>query len=152
MPELTQIKVWIATSRHEDAGTTGRVYLGICGREFRCERGASDFKSGYTTEFVFGEDATIMHAAANNPRDPRLFTEEIDEFPIYVRFEQGASDHWALASVLVQVNGAEHPVYERRFSPAAALWLGEDAGACCYLRVNNEVPYVGSTIHNPGVR
>ncbi len=65
MADLTKIEVHINTSDIEDAGTDGSVYLGICGREFRCDTSADDFERGSNRTYIFGVSANVRNAASN---------------------------------------------------------------------------------------
>ncbi len=133
MADLTKIEVHINTSDIEDAGTDGSVYLGICGREFRCDTSADDFERGSNRTYIFGESANVRNAASNDPRKPRLILEDVDRFPVYIRFEQdGGGGHWNLEMATVHLNGTIFQQYEIRLE-REGLWLGKNSGAYIYL-------------------
>lgn len=140
MTDLTQIEVNVNTSDIENAGTDGSVYLGICGREFRCDTTADDFERGSSHKYIFGESANTSKAAMNDPRKPRLVLEDVERYPVYVRFEQDGPDgHWNLEMASVFLNGSIIPQYEIRFDlKRESLWLGKDSGAYIYLHKHIE--------------
>ena len=91
----------------------------------------------------------MNNPAANDPRNPRLDQSELDLYPVYLRFDQGDSDHWALELVKVWINdhipsGLHH--YERQFFPRAPLWMGKNAGNFCYLHKVRQVPLATSQV------
>ena len=71
---IDQIRVEITTGRDGGAGTDGDVYLGICGREFRCDTSADDFERGSKREYIFGSLAgrfpNITSERYNHPSRP----------------------------------------------------------------------------------
>jgi hypothetical protein len=153
MPAITLISVLIATYRHEDAGTDGDVYFGICGREFHCDTEGDDFNPNTGRYYHFGDVATpaygVRHPAANDPRNPRLHTSELGLYPVYLRFDQGSSDHWALQEVRVYINGSSTHQYERQFFSQAPLWLGKNSGNYCYLYKVREIADVAFAADSP---
>jgi hypothetical protein len=150
---ITNITAMILTYDVEDAGTDGNVYLGICGREFRCDSAKDDFERGSTGVYKFGDTpGYVTHPDANDPRNPRLDQSELDLYPVYLRFDQGSSDHWALELVKVWINDPimSHPHhYERQFFPNAPLWMGKNAGNFCYLHKVREVPGFTASLQTP---
>ena len=129
---IRQIRVEITTGRDRGAGTDGNVYLGICGREFRCDTSADDFEQGSTREYVFGTGANITSERYNNPNRPPLLVEEPDLFPAYIRFAQGGNSRWMLAGVKVFIDNEAEP----RFVDAIRnnpIWMGDDCGCIYYL-------------------
>jgi hypothetical protein len=135
-----------------NAGTDGRVYLGIGGREFYVDTDTDfdedhdDFEAGSIRTYVFGEIPDFHQtpldefqwAPANYPKDndPRqpypLDTDVMDKFPVYIRFEPaGSSPDWCLDFVQVRVNpvgdattGTEDKRYEAlRTTTEADIYL-----------------------------
>lgn len=127
---LTAMMIQIDTADLADAGTDGAVYLGVCGREFRCDRTGNLFERGSSWNFVFGGVSNVLRPEANDPGNPQLTLEDADRFPVYIRFEQGGSDHWCLRHARLFLNSIHGPVYEVE---PGNLWLGKDSGAFCYM-------------------
>ena len=132
---IQQIRVEITTGRDRGAGTDGNVYLGICGREFRCDSSEDDFEQDSTRTYIFGDMpgsfANITSERFNHPSRPPLLPEEADLFPAYIRLSQG-SDRWLLAGVKVYIDNETEPhfVDAIRNNP---LWMGDDCGCIYYL-------------------
>ncbi len=132
MAFLRTIKVRIVTGRDRDSGTDGSVYLGIAGREFRCDTAADDFEKGSKRDYVFGQHANIQNERYNRPSNPPLLVEDIDLFPAYIRFQQGSGSHWALAEAIVYINESLQPLFQSRIENNP-IWLGNDSGCIYYL-------------------
>lgn len=131
MVDLDYIQATFVTGSDEAAGTDGAIYLGICGREFCCDRKGGDFEPGQKSTYRFGSSANVIEPIMNDPREPKLQVEDADLFPVYVRFDQGTASHWQMRSVEVALNG------KLSFSSKMPdLWMGHQAGAFCYLRKN----------------
>lgn len=95
MPQITKIEFHLETGDLSGAGTDGDVYLGICGREFSIDSTKDDFERNSGRTYVLGDEADIRNAEFNDPRKQRLFTENVPNFPVYVRFQpQGRGDNW----------------------------------------------------------
>ena len=133
---IDQIRVEIETGRDRGAGTDGNVYLGICGREFRCDTTADDFEQGSTRTYIFGSiyqgsSPNITSEDYNHPSRPPLLPEEADVFPCYLRLSQGSS-RWLLAGAKVYIDKEVEP----RFVDAMGnnpIWMGDDCGCIYYL-------------------
>jgi hypothetical protein len=140
MTDIYVMEVGIKTGDVDGAGTNGEVYFGICGREFHCDYNFDDdFERGDSRKYMFGDDPSAQYhsdAKKNDPRNPQLYLEDVDHFPVYIRFSQSDSDdHWNLAHAYVQLNGATTPQYAvGSFVEPLNLWLGKLSGAFCYLR------------------
>jgi hypothetical protein len=137
MANLNSFHVHIKTSKRPNADTDGFVYVGICGREFRCEKPADDFERDSNAIYQFGAGANISNAANNDPRKPRLALEDVDRFPVYLRFEQDLTDldggEWNLETAVVHLNQSTSPQYESQLG-TDGLWLGKSTGSYLYLR------------------
>jgi len=127
---IDQLNVRIRTVRAADAATGGFVYLGTCGREFRCDSPQTNFRSGALETFTFGETSNVLNRAMNDPRSPAIDGDDIERFPAYIRFDQRSSDHWLFGGADVDFNGAT--LFVRRVAPGG-LWMGLGAGAFCHL-------------------
>ena len=142
MGAIHRIVIEVKTATGRDAGTKGRVFLGVCGREFRLRRTANDYRSGAETIFVLGEGATVSHPALNDPRHPQLDTDWAEKYPAYIRFEPlAAADRWKVRVVCVRVEGdlsLHDPSLIKEFgtrssSASEGMWLGRDAGLFYFL-------------------
>jgi hypothetical protein len=137
METLKSVTAVFETADEEGAGTNGDVYLGIGGREFRCDSPGSEFESGGTDTFVFGDGANVHHADRNDPRAPQLTLDDVDRCPTYVRFVEGGQGAWKVlrVSVHLSVSLTPHPLHFRSdVHDAGGLWLGSDSGAMLFLR------------------
>jgi hypothetical protein len=114
----------------DGAGTDGDVYLGICGREFFVDTSRDDFERGSSTTYRLGDGANILNKERNDPRNPQLDSNDLDKFPVYIRFDpSGSYPDWNLTFVNVELAGTGYGVI---FRPG--LWLGRKSGKFCYLR------------------
>lgn len=133
MAFLRKIKVTITTGRDRDAGTDGSVYLGVAGREFRCDTSADDFEVGSKRHYIFGTGSNIRGHHENNPNNPPLQIEDADIFPAYLRFAQGGNSAWSLAEAVVYLNDETTPHFVTDISNNP-IWLGDASGCIYYLR------------------
>jgi hypothetical protein len=74
-----------------------------------------------------------MNSVNNDPRSPyKLFAENLDKFPTYIRFApEGNDDNWNLESVTVIVGNGE--AQYQALGGSDNLWLGRSSGLYCYL-------------------
>lgn len=138
MPELHKITLNLQTGDLEDAGTDGDVYLGVCGREFYVDSedpDEDDFERNSTHEYVFGVDASNINPPANDPRNPQLFTENVERFPMYIRFQpRSRTDHWFLHRAEVSFNDSFFPRWDTlELIGRAGIWLGTRSGMYVHL-------------------
>lgn len=140
MAAITRIDVRIKTGRGGKlAGTDGDVYIRIGGREFFVDSEADDFEQGSDRTYTFGEGANVRFAALNDPRSPyQLLTENLNRFPINLRFVPGPSslaqeDVWILESITVTVNPGTGQVQYQALGGSDNLVLGKRAGLYCDL-------------------
>jgi hypothetical protein len=134
MTAIKQISVRIKTANKGYAGTSGRVYLGIGGREFGLTLlGHYDFAPGTDQTFVMGEDSTIgAHPANNDPRSPQIDTESLNKYPIYVRFEPRAEDDlWGIEEISVSVNPGSTQF--SALGKGSILWMGNSSSKIIYF-------------------
>ena len=107
MPQINIIELHLSTGSLSGAGTDGDVYLGLCGREFSIDSTSDDFEGGSGRTYVLGEGANIRNAGLNDPRTQQLFTENVSNFPVYIRFQpRSRNDHWQLQRADVRFNGS----------------------------------------------
>lgn len=152
MVAITTILVRILTSSERDAGTDGNVYIGLCGREFYIDSRENDFERGSDRTYILGAELKrpgdkkypVSDPKHNDPRHPQLDTEDVEKFPVYLRFELGEHHHkprWNLAYVEVKVNpsqgdeiyGPGERVFFSSWNPDEPLWLGDKHGKFVYL-------------------
>lgn len=141
MPLITRIELQLQTGEQSGAGTDGDVYLGLCGREFYIDSSKDDFEKGTSRTYIFGDensDRNVEHADFNDPTTHYLRTENLEKFPVYIRFHPLGSnpraDRWQLERADVYLNGSE--VYEwSTFGIVRGLgiWLGTHAGLVVHL-------------------
>ncbi|CAL9328772.1 hypothetical protein SUDANB108_00027 [Streptomyces sp. enrichment culture] len=146
MADITRIfvKVWTADDM-DAAANDGTAYLGVAGREFVLDNPGGNFQRGQHQVFVFGEDATVNLPEFNDPRKPQLTTDDIDRYPVYIRYT--GDDGWGLSDAFFRVDSGESQLYtfftktlstDRSKGP---IWLRSDAGQVLYLRrMETEVP------------
>ena len=132
---IRQIRVEITTGKDRGAGTDGNVYLGICGREFRCDTSSDDFENGSTREYIFGAIPPVFENITseqyNHPSRPPLLPEEADLFPCYIRLSQGSS-RWLLAGAKVYIDHETEPHFVDAIGNNP-IWMGDDCGCIYYL-------------------
>jgi hypothetical protein len=139
MPQITSIVLHhIETGILSGAGTDGDVYLGVCVREFSIDSKEDDFERGAGRSYVLGDGADVRNADVNDPRKQLLFTENVDQFPVYIRFQpRSRSDNWQLQRADVRFNNALSPEWDT-FSfvvddPQEGIWLGVRSGLVVHL-------------------
>ncbi|TCJ89954.1 hypothetical protein [Nocardia alba] len=127
MTQISGFECRIVTSDVDGAGTNGRVYLGLAGREFGVNSRLDDFERGSDLSYVFGLapvkqldqgiqwenrirawDKYVFGSIAEHGNDPRvgftLDTTNLSQSPVYIRFETaGSNPSWNLADVWVLV-------------------------------------------------
>ena len=144
MTHLGKITVIIKTANVSDAGTNGRVYLGIGRREFRLDKPGNQLEPGSTDTFVIGAGGNINNP--NNANDlplgadlnaPEIQYNIIDNNPIYIRFEpENNNDNWNVESVHLtaqQYEGGNTPGDTSEYTDAFSendnrIWLGRNTG------------------------
>ena len=146
MPPITGIVCGIGTGDVDGAGTDGRVYLGLGGREFRLDSTADDYERGSRRDYIMGRgpndppqppEIQVVNGEQNDPRVGfALATTDLYKNPVYIRFEPaGSSPDWNLhiAVVLVYVGEGQR---ETAFSPPFRfqnLWLGDRYGKILFM-------------------
>ena len=139
MPRINSIHLHIQTGGRSGAGTNGRVYLGLGGREFSIDAAGDDFERGAAREYILGEGANINNAAVNDPRSQQLFTETVANFPVYIRFQPRSAffDNWQLQREDVRFNGSLHIDWDTigfvQNDPAQGILLGIRSGLVVHL-------------------
>lgn len=140
MAAITGILAQIITGDIDNAGTDGRVYLGLGGREFRMDSKEDDYERGSWREYIMGAgplepnlpppQIRVEWPEFNDPR--KLFvldTAHLADTPVYLRFEpEGDSPNWNLAFAAVLVYAGEY--YGAYTVPHGFdnLWFGDPMG------------------------
>jgi hypothetical protein len=145
MSSISGILCQIITGNVDGAGTDGRVYLGLGGREFRLDPTADDYEKHSWREYILGAAPNEPQLASPQIRvkypdrnDPRqglpLDTDNLNRTPAYLRFEpQGASDDWDLAFAAALVYGERFITAYTLPADFHNLWLGQATGKVVYL-------------------
>lgn len=138
MAAIFQIVLDIQTANETDAGGDGPVYLGVCGREFNADlRSVSDdFEQGTTATYVFGRNHNIENNSNNDPRVHQLDTDNIDDFPVYIRLAH-PTEHWKLYRAVMYCNGQVLPQWTTSRHFGGGIWLGRNTGTIVYLTKNS---------------
>ncbi|MGW7515813.1 hypothetical protein ACWGJ2_09475 [Streptomyces sp. NPDC054796] len=150
MAPITQILAHVHTADVGGADTGAWVYLGIGGREFVVDSTGADFTVGAKQDFRFGDGNNLEEPEYNDPRTPPLDTDDLDYFPVYLRFEPaGSNPPWCVEWVKVTVNPESgralsyvHPSLEGE-TDRNRIWLDDSYGKALYLRP--EHPFTPTT-------
>ena len=127
LTRITSIEFQLNTGNLSGAGTDGDVYLGVCGREFYVDTTEDDFERGSSRKYIFGDGANVNNLNDNDPRDHSLHIENVDNFPVYVRFEpRSRSDNWHLQRAEVSFNGNFFPRWDTNdyIPQRVGIWMG----------------------------
>jgi len=145
MAEITGLLCQIITGNVSGAGTDGRVFAGIGGREFCLDSKADDYEQGDWREYVLGDIASgpgtgFTPVQDKNWNDPRkgfpLNTTNLNKSPVYIRFEpDGDDDNWNLKSAYILVYTGQFTFFTAYTAPTEFdnLWLGNRSGKILYL-------------------
>ena len=107
-----RIIVKIKTGNKSEAGTDGKVYLGMGGREFRLNKSGNQFQQGAEDEFVLGVGSNILNSSKNGlplgsnftNDSPQIPFDTLSMYPTYIRFQPSdASDQWNVDGVSVSM-------------------------------------------------
>ncbi|MGP2441603.1 hypothetical protein [Streptomyces sp. JW3] len=141
MADITKVTVQLWTANDAEAGTNGFVYVGLAGREFHVDSSRNDFEANDNYTYIFGDGANVLDAARNDPRLPRLDTDDADQYPVYLRFAGvDNDDNWCMEGLTVIVNpgGTGTRTYENpRTAGTGAdrkIWFGKRFGERLYLK------------------
>jgi hypothetical protein len=146
MAKITGILCQVVTGDFSGAGTDGRIFLGLAGREFRLDSSADDFERGSLREYVMGrgpvEPPPPPQVRVANPgrNDPRvgfpLDTATLSKAPVYIRFEPGsAGDAWNVSFAAALVFRDDGVFAAAFFVPEDFdnLWMGKGFGEALHL-------------------
>jgi hypothetical protein len=150
MAQVTGILCQVITGNKDGAGTDGRVYLGLGGREFRMDSSADDYERRSWREYLIGDPPVepdpnntpghqirVQNGSRNDPRDVgfHIDSDNLSKSPVYIRFEpSGSSPDWNLSFVAAVIYA---PPFWIGFLPPVgftnSLWLGDNYGKVLYL-------------------
>ena len=145
MGNIRRVMVRVATGDLEGAGTTGEVYLGLAGMEFKMNSTASgDYEAGSDRTYVLGEHAGVHQTSAEEARfdfafadrnDPRITTmERAARHPVYVRMHPMGEGHdWLPRVVGVAVEGDDDSHQKYHWEADPGRWLGCEYGLTVHL-------------------
>lgn len=132
---ITKIEIDVETGAIENAGTNGRVYLGICGREFRLDKPGDQFRVGILDNFTIGIGSNIenpngINDIINSSNSYEIDTYLLNIFPKYIRFEpQDNDDNWNVSRVELRVTDDTSIVHKfDALVSNGSIWLGENSG------------------------
>ena len=134
MVEITQINVIVKTGSVNGAGTDGRVYLGLGGREFRLNKPGNQFEQGNSDTFVIGtgsnientDDVNSLPSPNGNTSSPNIEDADVESNPKYIRFDPNNNDdNWNVENVQVEVVDIGRTFRGPR---DGNIWLGSRSG------------------------
>jgi hypothetical protein len=128
MANINRIDLRIKTGNRPGAGSDGKFYLGVGGREFRIDiPGTDDFEQNKDQLFTLGAASNVGNPVDNDPRSPfQMLTENLSRFPKYMRFEPvNEGDNWNLEEVTMTVNPGPSQIVFAGLGGGAHLWLGD---------------------------
>jgi hypothetical protein len=135
LAQIGKITVTITTGNIEGAGTNGRVYLGIGGREFRLDKPGNQFERGDVNTFIIGNGSNIenpdgVNNITNSSNSYEIGTYHLNVFPKYIRFEpQRNNDNWNVEVVELRVTDDTNAVYQfEALDGNGNIWLGKRSG------------------------
>jgi murein tripeptide amidase MpaA len=148
---VDRIIVKIQTGNKSGAGTNGKVYLGIGGREFRLNKSGNQFQKDKEDEFIIGVGSNILKPDQNGlplnssfaNDSPEIPFNVVSIYPMYIRFEpSSSSDKWNVDRVYVNVKSTtDLPPAGLDFHADILnglnddnIWLSEDSGLFIGLR------------------
>ena len=143
MVAINRIDARVATVAGSDLHDTDDwVYLGLGGREFKLDTSAGDHDAGQNRTFRLGNQSNVTQAARNDPRSPQIDTDEVPDFPVYIRKpgtrrgqgEDSGDDGWRVESVDVTVNPGPNQLRYTRLVGPERIWLSNGAGLILYLK------------------
>jgi hypothetical protein len=134
MAKIEVITVRVKTGTQSGAGTDGDVYIGVAGREFYVDSEDQDFEVGGDRTYRFGAGPSVLHPDRNDPRKPQLSTQDVEQCPVYMRFEPLRKDApWNVSMVSLTVNPGHGEIRYEGSWPDGGLWLEQKAGKFAFL-------------------
>jgi Subtilase family len=131
---IKQIQVTITTGDVNAAGTNGKVFLGMGGREFRLDKPGNQFERGDVDNFVIGDGSNVEYPNKNDlpmpdgtKDSPHMTYVDVLKFPKYIRFEpKNDPDNWNIDQVSV-ITIPETDTYSGP-NPQGNIWLEKRSG------------------------
>lgn len=145
MSYIKTVVARVATGDEERGGTTGEVYLGLAGMEFKLNSETIvDYEQASDRTYVLGEGSATYPSVDESARDnfsfaarndPRITTmERAARHPVYVRLHPVGEFHdWMVAAVDVRVDGQDGSVQSYRWAADPGRWLGCEYGLTVHL-------------------
>jgi hypothetical protein len=136
MPQIESIQANIQTLDVDGASTDGDVYLGVSGREFHLDTREDDFQAGSSRKYVLGDGSNVLNKSTNDPRKQFLLTENVESFPVYLRFQpRSGSDNWNLERAVVTFNNQLLPQWDTLtlVKQNEGIWLGTHSGLVVFI-------------------
>lgn len=136
MARINRIDVFVETGDITFAGTNGRVYVGVGGREFALDAIGNDFLRFTSFTYVIGDGDNLKPQIGNNLIQV-VDTEDAILLPCYIRFVPKRNvDKWELDTARVTLNpGPSQVTFSYPFT--SSVVLGVDTGKIVYLRHND---------------
>ena len=106
MSSISKVTVTVATGDLDGAGTSGEVYLGLGGMEFKLDSvDVADFDRDSERTYILGDEfgsfastdqSTLQTFAHSSRNDPRMTTmERVARHPVYIRLHPvGNAGDW----------------------------------------------------------
>jgi hypothetical protein len=127
MTEIASIQVNLQTGDKAGASSDGDAYLGFAAREFFLQTKQDDLERGSSIAYVFGDGANVLNAETNDPRTTHVQVEDVNNFPVYIRFyPESRDDRWLLQRAIVGVNDNQFPMWDTGavVSIREGIWMG----------------------------
>jgi hypothetical protein len=84
--------------------------------------------------YIFGDGANVNNKSLNDPTNPQLVLENVENFPIYIRFApEGGDDRWKLQRATVTFNGQLFPMWDTLDLFPDGIWLASRAGLVLFI-------------------
>jgi hypothetical protein len=134
MVEITQINIIVKTGNVPGAGTDGKIYLGIGGREFKLDKPGNQFEKGDSDTFTIGTGSNIensneinsLPSPGGNTNSPNIEDIDIELNSKYIRFDPSDNDdNWNVENVQVEVVDIGRTYRGPR---DGNIWLGSRSG------------------------
>lgn len=145
MSNIKKVTVRVATGDLERAGTTGEVYLGLAGMEFKLNSVESfDYERGSDRTYVLGEGSGTHPTSDAGSRDDYAYASRNDarittmeragRHPAYVRLHPvGEAPDWLARAVSITVEGDDESTQHYEWAADPGRWLGCEYGLTIHL-------------------
>lgn len=133
---ITKIEVTIWTAAGTNTGTNDNVFFGLGGREFRLKTENPNFAAGEKDVFILGNNHNVEKSDWNDPGKPQLTTNNLYNFPVYIRkagtLQGDDDDAWKVERVDVDVNDSAYSY--KCLKGSEDIWLSNETGLILFLR------------------